>query len=190
MNICVYGASSSELDKKYIIEGENLGKTIARRNHTLVFGAGANGMMGATARGADSSGGKLLGIVPSFFNVDGILYDCKEIIRTETMRERKKLLEEKSDGFIITAGGIGTMDELFEILTLKQLGRHNKPIVVLNSYGFYDKMLEMLEYYISEKALFSTVKDLYLVTDDVSEAVKYIETYTYDEINPSFYKNI
>lgn len=190
MNICVYGASSTELDKKYILEGESLGKTIANRNHTLVFGAGANGMMGAAARGTDSANGKMLGIVPSFFNVDGILYDCKEIIRTETMRERKKLLEENSDGFIITAGGIGTMDELFEILTLKQLGRHNKPIVILNSFGFFDKMLDMLEYYITEKALFSTVKDLYFVTDDVTEAVKYIENYKFDTIDPTVYKNI
>ena len=190
MNICVYGASSIDLDKKYIEEGELLGKKIAEDGHTLIFGGGNNGMMGAAARGADSKGGEIIGIAPIFFNVDGILYNSKTLIRPETMRERKKILEDKSDAFIITAGGIGTMDEFFEILTLKQLGRHCKPVVILNSYGFYDKMLEMLDFYIAEKVLYKTVKNLYYVTDNVSDAMDYISNYEYEQIDPSKYKRI
>lgn len=190
MNICVYGASSIELDKKYIDDGEKLGRELANAGHTLVFGGGSAGMMGAAARGADSAGGEIIGIAPSFFNVDGILYNSKTMLRPETMRERKKMLEEMSDAFIITAGGIGTMDEFFEILTLKQLGRHCKPIIVLNSFGFYDKMLEMLDFYIQEKVLYETVKNLFFVTDSIAEAIKYISDYKCEKINPSEYKRV
>lgn len=190
MNICVYGASSIELDKKYIDDGEKLGKEIAKNGHSLIFGGGSNGMMGAVARGVDSENGEIIGIAPKFFNVDGILYNSKTLLRPETMRERKKMLEEKSDAFIITAGGIGTMDEFFEILTLKQLGRHCKPIVILNSHGFYDKMLEMLDFYIKEKVLYDTVKNLYYVTDNIANAMEYISNYKYTSIDPSKYKRI
>ena len=93
MNICVYGASSNNIDKSYITAMENLGVEMAKRGHTLVFGGGANGLMGAVARGMTKGGGKIVGISPKFFDVDGVLYDkCTEFIYTETMRERKQLL--------------------------------------------------------------------------------------------------
>ncbi len=190
MNICVYGASSSDINKGYIQDGEALGLEIAKRGHTLIFGGGKNGMMGASARGTDQNGGKVIGIAPSFFNVDGVLYDCDEFIYPDTMRERKQLLEEKSDAFVITVGGIGTMDEFFEILTLKQLGRHNKPVVILNSGGFYNKLLDLIDFYIEEKVLLDTIKTLYYVADNPQDAISYIENYKYEIINPTKYKNI
>ena len=119
MKICVYGAASSEIDKSFLEAGEELGRQIVERGHGLVFGGGANGMMGAVARGVDSKGGYILGIAPGFFNVDGVSYDnCTEFIHTDTMRERKREMEENGEAFIITPGGIGTLDEFFEILTL------------------------------------------------------------------------
>ena len=146
MNICLYGASSNAIAKSYINPTEELGAKIAERGHTLIYGGGAEGLMGAAARGAYSQGGKIIGIVPSFLNVDGILFDnCDEMIFTETMRERKQLLEEKSDAFIVTPGGVGTFDEFFEILTLKQLGRHSKPIAVFNINGYFDSLIEQLK---------------------------------------------
>ena len=190
MNICVYGASSSDINKSYIHDGETLGQEIAKRGHTLIFGGGQNGMMGASAKGADQGGGKIIGIAPNFFNVDGVLYECDEFIYPDTMRERKQLLEEKSDAFVITVGGIGTMDEFFEILTLKQLGRHNKAIVILNSNGFYNKLLELIDYYIEEKVLLETIKNLYYVAKNPNDAIDYIENYTQEIINPTKYKNI
>ena len=191
MRICVYGAASAEIDKRYIEEGERLGREIADRGFGLVFGAGANGMMGAAARGATEGGGEVIGIAPLFFQVDGVLYDkCTQLLRPETMRERKRLLEDMSDGFIITPGGIGTMDELFEILTLKQLGRHNKPIVILNTAGFYDEMLAMLDGFIKNKTLYPTVRSLYYVTDDANDCVDYIMNYEGGHIDPKKYKNI
>ena len=101
MNICIYGASSNTINKIYLDTAYSLSATLAKRGHTLVYGGGANGVMGATARGAADNGGKIIGVVPTFFTVDGVLYDnCTEFIYTNTMRERKQVLEEKSDAFI------------------------------------------------------------------------------------------
>ncbi len=152
MNICVYGASSNVIDEKYIKAGEELGRLMAKEGHTLVFGGGAAGLMGAVARGAKEGGGKIIGVAPSFFNVDGILFDgCDEFIYTETMRERKAKMEKLSDAFLMTAGGIGTFEEFFEILTLRQLGRHSKPIAILNTDGYFDSLLALLDRAIDEK---------------------------------------
>ncbi len=178
MNICVYGASSNRIDPSYLAAGEELGALIAQGGHRLVFGGGANGMMGAAARGAYAHGGEILGISPSFFNVDGILYDkCTEFIYTETMRERKALLEEKSHGFVMTAGGIGTFEEFFEILTLKQLGKHNKPIAVLNTNGYYDHMAQMLQAGVEGEFMQASCLDLYKVCQTPQEVMDYLLGY-------------
>lgn len=114
MNICVYGAASDEIDKIYTAEAEKLGEKMAKCGHSLVFGGGAGGMMGAAARGIHKNGGNIIGVVPTFFNVDGILFEhCNEMIRTETMRERKQIMEDRADAFIMTPGGIGTFEEFF-----------------------------------------------------------------------------
>ena len=119
MKICVYGAASSEIDQSFIEAGKELGRKMVERGHSLVFGGGSNGMMGAVARGVDEANGNIIGIAPAFFETEGsegISYkNCTEFIHTETMRERKRLLDEKSDAFVITPGGIGTFDEFFEI---------------------------------------------------------------------------
>ena len=131
MNICLYGASSTEIDKVYIEATEALGELLAKEGHSLVYGAGGAGLMGAAARGVKRGGGYIVGVVPSFLKVDGVLFDdCDETIFTNTMRERKQIMEERADAFIVTPGGIGTYEEFFEIYTLKQLGQLHKPIVI------------------------------------------------------------
>ena len=191
MNICVYGASSSTIDKIYIQEVERLGEVIAERGHGVVFGGGASGCMGAAARGARRRGGAVLGVAPTFFNVDGVLFpDCTDFISTETMRERKYYLEEKSDGFVISPGGIGTFDEFFEILTLKQLARHNKPIVIFNVNGYYDSILRMMEESIEKDFVQEGVRELYTVLDDAEQVVRYIEEYDQPQRPVSFYKKV
>ena len=184
MNICVYGASSDKIDKYYISETEKLGEAIAQKGHSLVFGGGAQGIMGAAARGMKKQNGYVIGVSPKFFNVDGVLFtDCDELIYTETMRERKQILEEKSDAFVVAPGGIGTFEEFFEIFTLKQLARHNKPIIIFNANGFYDSMIKLLEDaekqgFIREKTL-----KLYKVIEKPEEIIEYIESYVPEEIN-------
>lgn len=163
MNVCVYGASSTQIDTAYIADTEVLGEALAKAGHTLVYGAGGAGLMGAVARGMTHGGGKVVGVVPSFLKVDGILYDrCDEMVYTETMRERKQIMDERSEAFVVTPGGIGTYEEFFEMYTLKQLGRHQKPIVIYNIGGYYDRLLDMLRYTVEER--FMQEKSLQLIT--------------------------
>lgn len=146
MNICLFGAASDEIGKEYLEAAEAFGEALARRGHSLVFGGGATGVMGAAARGVSKAGGTLTGIAPRFFQKEGVLYGgCTELLYTETMRERKQWMEERSDAVVMAPGGIGTFEEFFEMLTLKQLGRHRKPIAVLNLCGYFDEMQRMLQ---------------------------------------------
>ncbi len=179
MNICVYGAASNKVPQEFINKTEELGNLMASRGHTVVFGGGANGMMGAVARGAASGGGNILGIVPKFFNADGVLFKgCSELIFTDTMRQRKQLMEERSDGFIVAPGGIGTFDEFFEILTLRSLGRHSKPIAIFNVNGYYNALEQMLDNAIDGGFMEPAVKDLCGFFDCSKKLLDYLETYS------------
>lgn len=176
MQICIYGAASDEVDEKYLKAAEELGYQMAKRGHRLVFGGGATGLMGAAARGIIKGGGDMLGIAPTFFRQPGILMeDYAQMIYTESMRERKRLMEEKSDAFVMTPGGIGTFEEFFEILTLKQLGRHNKPIAVMNVDGYYDKLLAFLDHAKSEGFLNRGCRELFGVYDNAEDLLIYLE---------------
>ncbi|MBE6568329.1 MAG: TIGR00730 family Rossman fold protein [Ruminococcaceae bacterium] len=192
MNICVYGASSRAIDKKYTDAAFAIGKCLAERGHGLVFGGGNSGVMGASARGADSvEGAYILGIAPTFFNVDGVLYEhCTEFISPPDMRARKKLLEDKSDAFIIAPGGIGTYDEFFEILTLKQLGRHNKAIAILNVDGYYDPLLALLDHTVAGEFMNETSLMLFEVFTEIEPMIQYLETYDAPLHEVSFFKKI
>lgn len=179
MKICVYGASSYKIDSSFIAAGEKLGELMAKRGHGLIFGGGANGMMGAAARGVYRQKGEIVGISPELFDVDGVLFDhCNEMIFTKTMRERKQLLEDMSDAFVVTAGGSGTYDEFFEILTLKQLGYHNKPIAILNTNGYFDKLVELFEVALKGEFIKENCLKLYKVLDTPEEVIEYIENYS------------
>ena len=191
MNICIYGASSPELDPLYSRAVYALGEKLAQAGMGLVFGGGDQGLMGAAARGFRDNGGYILGVAPSFFNVDGVLYgECSEFIYTDTMRQRKQIMEDRSDAFIMAPGGIGTFEEFFEILTLKQLKRHEKAILVYNVNGYYDKLLEMMDTAAEQKFMKEACKGLYHVFTDPDEAVEYLENYNGDELKNTRLKNI
>lgn len=176
MNICVYGASSRTIDKKYIEATESLGELLAQRGHSLVFGGGTGGLMGAAARGFEKGGAAdIICVAPKFFNVDGILFErCTEYIYPNTMRERKAIMEKKSDAFVAAPGGIGTFDEFFEIITLRSLGRHTKPVALFNVCGFYNPMLAMLKEYESQGFL-KLSDELFLVSESAEEIAHYVE---------------
>ena len=176
MKICVYGASSDAIDKEFIRTGEALGRSMAERGHELIFGGGAHGMMGAVARGMTEKGGRIIGVAPSFFHVDGVLYEqCDEFVYTETMRERKQLMEERADAFVMSPGGIGTLEEFFEILTLKQLGRHAKPIAVLNTDRYYDAITDLLQNAVERKFMTAASMALFGVFEDAEALLDYLE---------------
>lgn len=178
MRICVYGAASPTIDREYFEKVEELGKEMASRGHSLVFGGGGNGLMGAAARGVRSAGGSILGVIPRFFreeNIEAICDFCDELIEPETMRERKRIMEENADAFIVVPGGIGTFEEFYEILTLKQLCRHNKPIVIYNLLGYYDELSVMMEQAVKKGFIRENCKELYEITDDLNDLFGYIE---------------
>lgn len=191
MNICVYGAASKNIDPKYTDAGYDLGLKLAKRGHDLVFGGGNGGMMGAVARGAHDGGAHIIGIAPSFFNIDGVLYPLSdEVIYTETMRQRKQKMEDMSGAFIVTPGGIGTFEEFFEILTLKQLARTDKPLVILNTAGYYDSMLMMMRHSIENNFLTASTMGLIFVTDTPDEALDYITDYRSQEVDIKKLRNV
>ena len=191
MTICVYGASSELIDNEYITTTEELGRKMADRGHSLVYGAGAQGLMGAVARGMYEKGGTIVGVAPSFFNVDGVLFEnCTEMISTETMRQRKQIMEDRADCFVMTPGGIGTFEEFFEILTLKQLARHKKAIAVLNINGYYDTMEKMMQEAIAGKFMKPECSKLYKIFTDIDEMLDYLENYDEDFVDISRMKNI
>lgn len=191
MQICVYGASSNTIRADYIASVEALGRELARRGHGLVFGGGAQGLMGAVVRGVTECGGRSLGVAPAFFQVDGVLFDrCTEFIHTETMRERKQIMEDRSDAFVMTPGGIGTFEEFFEILTLKQLGRHNKPIAILNLDGYYDDLLRMLDTAIEGGFMRPACRALYGVFSEPTALLDYLERYDPEALDVRHLKNI
>lgn len=175
MNICVYGSANDEIELSFRSAGELLGKEMARQGHTLIFGGGACGMMGAVARGVKSGNGEIIGISPEFFNVDGILYEqCTKMIYTADMRSRKEKLECMADAFIVTPGGIGTMDEFFETISLKQLKVIDKPIVVFNVNGFYDNLVALLKNSAQKNFLAKDDLGLFFVSDSVDEIMTYL----------------
>ena len=178
MRICVYGAASPTIDPEYIRQTEIMGEEMAKKGHSLVFGGGANGLMGAAARGVKKGGGSILGVIPKFFEEDRIeeIYnECDEMLTPDTMRERKQLMEDNSDAFIITPGGIGTYEEFFEILTLKQLCRHNKPIAIFNIMGYYDGLNEVMNQAMQKNFIRENCSALFRITDNLEELLAYIE---------------
>lgn len=180
MRICVFGAASSQIDKHYVEMTKELCKELGSRGHELIFGAGNNGLMGAAARGFHEGGGKVTGIVPGFFRteyVEELYEECDEFIYTETMAQRKAKMEELADAFIVAPGGIGTFEEFFEVLVLKQLNRHNKPIAVYDVNNYYESLEALLEHAIDEKFLHSNCSELYSHFEEgqVKELIAYIE---------------
>ena len=190
MNICIYGSASDAIDREYIEKTEELAKKLAARGHSLVFGGGAHGLMGAAARGFYSENAKITGVVPKFFNVDGILFDDCELIRTDTMRQRKQIMDDLAEAFITTPGGIGTYEEFFEIITLKQLGQSNKPLVLFNVNGYFEPLRAMLENCVKGNFMPQTSLDLCFFSDSIDEIIDYLENYKPVDFNILKYRNI
>lgn len=176
MKICLYGASSPDIHPSYITAVEELGRKMASRGHSMVYGGGANGLMGAAARGMTSCGGKITGVAPEFFRHPGILYEsCDEFIFTQTMAERKQIMEDMADAFLVVPGGIGTYEEFFQVLTLKQLNQINKPIGLFNVNGYYNLISELLKKTVDEGFMRSGCLNICGIFDDGDKLLTYLE---------------
>ena len=179
MRICVFGAASSKIDDIYKEKTEMVGKMIVERGHSLVFGGGGSGLMGAVAKGVHNANGHILGVMPKFFedeNIEEVFPHCDTLIEPDTMRERKQIMDDNADAFLIVPGGIGTLEEFFEILTSKQLCRHNKPIAIYNINGFYNDLYTLFKSAIDKKFINKDCCKLLCVSENIEDLFVYMET--------------
>lgn len=169
--VCVYCGSSSRVDGAFKQAATTLGKTLAAERVGLVYGGGRVGLMGLVADATFQAGGAVIGIIPTFLDEKEIANpNCTELIRTATMHERKEIMARRSDAFVVLPGGLGTLDEFFEILTWRQLGLHDKPVVVVNVAGYWDAMLDLIDRIIASGFARPENRRLFDVVDTV-EAV-------------------
>lgn len=174
MNICVYCASSSAIDPGFHRVSEELGELLAEQGHTLIYGGGAVGLMGSLARSVHEHGGRVIGYIPKALQeIEGRAYEiADELHLTDTMQVRKHGMFTRADGFIVLPGGIGTLEEFFEVMTLRKLGYHRKPIVVLNHERFFDPLLALLQHLETSKFSANVLdSDLFFVAESAGQAV-------------------
>lgn len=177
-SICVFSSSSDDVDPVFFKAAEELGRLIAEKHYTLVYGGAKIGLMGAVAKAAHRHGGKVIGVIPKSMTAKEVLYElADEIILTKDMRDRKTIMEERSDIFIGLPGGFGTLEEILEMLTLKQLHYHAKPIVLLNTNGYYDGLIDFFEQIYTQKFAKERHRKNYHIAPDHQSVFSYIESY-------------
>lgn len=171
-NICVYCGSGDGLNPIYKQTAIQVGADIAKHNMALVYGGGSTGLMGAAAQSALDNGGYVTGIIPEFLqNREVMLKECSELIITQNMHERKMLFFEKSDAFIALPGGIGTLEELVEMMTWKQLGRHKKKVLIANVNGFWDPLVALIKQMQAETFIREGMEVEFLVAKEAEEII-------------------
>jgi uncharacterized protein (TIGR00730 family) len=173
--VTVYCSSSKALSPHYYDAGAAMGRAIAREHWKLIYGGNAIGLMKTVADAARAAGGRVIGITPQLF-VDEGCHDeqCEELVITQTMRERKQVLEQRGDAFIALPGGIGTMEEILEIIAGRALKVHTKPIVLVNVQGYWNPLLGMFQHAVEHGFIKSRHLSLYFVASTVDEAIEYL----------------
>ena len=175
-SIAVYCASSNKVRASFVAAAERLGELMATKGKRLVYGDGGIGLMAAVARGALNAGGEVVGVIPQFMVDQGWNNpNSTKTIVTQTMHERKSTICEISDAMVALPGGIGTFEELLECLTWKQLGLHHNPVVILNTDGYYDKLLACIDQMVEEQMMRPIHKDMYVVVSEPEEVLPAIE---------------
>jgi uncharacterized protein (TIGR00730 family) len=171
-SVCVFCGASNNVDKKFLDIGAEFGKLLAARDINLVYGGGDCGVMGAVANSTMKHGGYAIGVFPrSLRNIENEHQSLTEITIVDTMHERKQNMFERSDAFIVFPGGFGTMDEMFEIITWKQLMLHNKPIVIFNYQGYWDPLIALMKNIIESRFAKAEVATYYHVVDELEEII-------------------
>jgi len=176
--LALYCGSSAGNNPAYAQEAARFGKLCALKSLTLYYGGGSIGLMGAAAEASLSHGGKVIGVAPDFFAQGTVLAtNLTEMIMVKTMSERKQLLEERADAFVVFPGGYGTMDELFEMVTDAQLGLHFKPIAIYNYLGFYDLLIQQLDKFMEEGFLRPFHRNLLIHAENLDELFYKLNAY-------------
>ncbi|MBI3135753.1 MAG: TIGR00730 family Rossman fold protein [Bacteroidetes bacterium] len=177
-SITVFCGSSNGADKIFTEKGYELGQALARQKIVLVYGGASIGVMGAVADGCLSKSGSVTGVIPQFLSTKEIAHHhLTELIVVETMHERKLKMHDLADGFIVLPGGIGTLEEFFEILTWAQLGLHKKPIAILNINQYYDDLIHFIQNMVNRQFLKPAHKEMILVSDTIPDLLEKMRNY-------------
>lgn len=175
--LCVYCSSSRDLDPKYYVAGEAMGRGLAERGWGLVYGGGNSGTMGSVARATKAAGGKVVGIIPEFMKERELAFhEADELVTVDSMRERKRIMAERADAFVTLPGGIGTLEEVSEIMVERGLAMHSKPLVLVNQDGYFDGLLTFLDRMITENFKSAGFKSLIGVANTVEEVWPLLES--------------
>ncbi len=174
-NICVFCSSSTKIASVFLDDANILGIELAKRNLRLIYGGASLGSMGVVASAVLERGGDVTGIMPKILNTKEVANrKVRNFIVTDNMHERKYKMQELADAFIILPGGFGTLEEAFEVITHKQIGIHNKPIIIVNINGFYDNMIAQLQTIYKEKFASRNTEEIYKIVDNSTEAIETI----------------
>ena len=182
--VCVFCGSSTGNNSKYRAAAKHLGKLLAARKLTLVYGGGNVGLMGEIADSVLAHGGKAIGVIPQFLVEKELVHKgLSEVKIVESMHERKGMMAELADGFIALPGGFGTLEETVEVLTWAQLGLHTKPIGLLNVDAYFNFLYEFFQHMVAEAFLHPEYKDMIIIRDDAAEMLDSLTTYQFPHID-------
>ena len=176
--ICIFASSCNYLEKSYYEVASEFGELLAKSGFDMVYGGSSLGLMWACAEQVKKNGRQIIGVMPERLHNMGVYTDdCVELFVTPCMRSRKAKMDELSDGVVALAGGFGTLEELSEMIVQKQLGYNKKPIIILNTNGFYDKLIEFFEVIIEQKFANRNMRQIYYVAKTPKDAVSYLQNY-------------
>jgi uncharacterized protein (TIGR00730 family) len=188
MHICVFCSSSNAISEIYFEEARKLGELIGEEGHTLVNGGANVGLMETVTVAARQTGAQTIGIIPERMIKRSLASEnSHNVIITKDMMDRKAKMREISDAFIALPGGFGTLEEILEVMTLRQLSYHTKPVVIVNTNNFYHHLLKQFEYFYLEKIAKETYRDLYFVANTAKEAIGYIKNYKPAELDSKWF---
>ena len=175
-SVCLFCGSSDRSDPAYTVAAQQFGVMTAQAGWRLVYGGGGVGLMGASARAAHEAGGRVLGVMPGFLRSRERLFDEVETLVVTSMHERKTIMYDQSDAFVVAPGGVGTLEEVIEVLSWKRLDLHRKPVIFLNINGFWDTLLAAIETGIEQKMTPETFRDGYAVVETVEQAIALMQS--------------
>ena len=170
-SVCLFCGSSDRSDPAYTVAAQEFGAQTAAAGWRLVYGGGGVGLMGASARSAHEAGGRVLGVMPGFLRSRERLFDDVETLVVTSMHERKTIMYDQSDAFVVAPGGVGTLEEVIEVLSWKRLDLHGKPVIFLNINGFWDTLLATLDHSMASGMTPDTFRQAYSVANTVEEAI-------------------
>ena len=189
--ICVFCSSSDAVASAYFDAATELGQLIAQHHYALVYGGSSLGLMGAVARAVHAHSGYVIGVIPGYLQAKGIAYaEADELLVTADLRERKAMMETRSDAFIALPGGFGTLEETLEVLTLRQLQIHSKPIVLMNTCGYYDRLISVFEHAYTEQFARDQYRQSYCLAPDATNAIDYIAHYQPESLPTKWFSRL